>query len=181
VLLAQTLNFETPEQILYAAEGLRLLYREAPFWESLGPPQPPGVFNPALPEALRGYDNELSRRQPVVRMLEATVRAVTEAGHVALVVASPIPYEELERRPWYDSARMQRRIDLLRAVTEDAGGIFADLHRLLTQAEFSDYGGHFLASGALHVSNAIWPILRPALRHAVIGRSMGRRAHDPTP
>ena len=166
LLLAQTLNFETPQQILFTAEGVRTLYEEAPFWEALGPPKAPSVFNPAFREAVRGYDIALTRRQATVQMLEATVRAVTEAGHVAVVIATPIPHETLLKRPWYDAATTQRRIDVIRDATRDAGGLFADLHTLLPQQEFADYGGHFGPVGAQRVADVVLPIVRRALRQA---------------
>jgi hypothetical protein len=166
VLLAQSLNFEIPKRIFYTAEGARLLYQRAPFWSALGPPRPPAFFDPSALRALGGYNVELSRRQPTVRMLEATVRAVTEAGRVALVVAAPIPHEAMQQEPWYDAARIQRRIDVLRDATRDAGGTFVDLHQLLRRVEFADFGGHLTPDGALRVSNMVWPFVREGVRRA---------------
>jgi hypothetical protein len=176
LLLAQTLNFETAEETLYTMEGVRVLYDEAPFWTSLGPPKPPAVFNAAYPEVLRSYDIRLSRRQPTVRVLEAAVRAVTTAGHVALVIATPVPYQAMQQRRWYDAAAMQRRVDVLRAATEDAGGRFADLHRALPQAEFADYGGHFGAAGAQHIADLVLPFVREGLARAAAAPAAEPRA-----
>jgi hypothetical protein len=166
LLLAQTLNDETAEQIFYGAEGLRRLYADAPFWEPLGPPKPPPVLRPAMRDVLDAHDLEVSRRQPAVAMLEATVRVVTEAGGVPLVIGSPIPYEALRERPDYDAAAIQRRFDTLRAIVEESGGMFLDLHELLPQSELADYAGHFTSAGALRLSHSIFPFVREALRRA---------------
>jgi hypothetical protein len=171
VLLAQALRFPGLEQAFYTAEGLRLLYGEAPFWAALGAPALPFVYDPRESDVLAGYELALSRRQPAVEMLEATVRGVTASGRVALVVASPIPVEAMSTRPSYDAAAIQRSVDVLRVATEDAGGMFADLHRVLAQDDFKDFGGHYMPSGALRTSNAVWPYVREALR----------RAHDRRP
>jgi hypothetical protein len=164
LVLAQALEFEAGERLFFAAEGARSLYRDAPFWDVLGPPKPPAVFNPAFPDVLRDYDAAVTRSQATVRMLEATVRVVAEAGRPAIVVATPIPWEALEKRPWFAAAALERRYAVLRAVVEDAGGIFVDLHRFLAQAEFVDYGGHFNEMGAQRMANAVWPHVRDALQ-----------------
>jgi hypothetical protein len=166
VLLAQALRFAGPEEAFYTAEGLRLMYGEAPSWAALGPPALPFVYDPREMDALKGYGVALSRTQPAVEMLEATVRVVTESGRVALVVASPIPVEAMSTRPWYDAAALQGNIDVLRAAVEDAGGMFVDLHGLLPQSEFKDFGGHYMPPGALHTSYAVWPFVREAFRQA---------------
>ncbi|HWP65495.1 MAG TPA: hypothetical protein VNO26_06255 [Candidatus Limnocylindria bacterium] len=171
LLLAQALNFDGPKRIFFGAEGLRELYAKAPFWAALGPPRPPRVFNPRMRDTLTSYNVRVSRRQPTVRMLEAAVRVVTEAGRVAMVIATPIPHEALATRAWHDPAKMQQGFDVLREVVEGAGGMFVDLHRLLPQREFADYGGHFAATGAQHMSYAVWPMVREALRRASLAHT----------
>jgi len=166
VLLAQALRFAGPENAFYVGEGMRDLYDQSPWWAMLGPRALPFVYDPRDWDVLKGYELTLSRKQPAVEMLEATVRVVTEAGRVALVVASPAPVEAMSTRPTYDAAAIQRSIDVLRAATEDAGGMFADLHRLLPQSEFKDYGGHYMPLGAQHTSEAVWPFVQEALRRA---------------
>jgi hypothetical protein len=173
VLLAQTLGWTPAQQVFLGAEGMRLLYTEAPFWEVLGPSKPPPVFNPALREALGDYNIRLTRRQPTVQMLEAAVRVVTESGRTALVVGTPIPYEAMATRSWYDAAVIQQRFDVLREAVEDAGGMFVDLHGLLRQDEFADYGGHFADTGARHVTDAVWPFVREALRRSALAHDGG--------
>jgi hypothetical protein len=166
VLIAQALRFPGPEQAFYTAEGLRQLYQEAPPLAALGPQNLPFVFDPREWDTLRDYEMTLSRAQPAMQMLEATVRVVTESGRVALVVANPIPVEAMSSRPWYDAAAVERNVDLLRAVVEGAGGMFVDLHRLLPQSEFKDFGGHYLPPGASHTADAVWPSVREALQRA---------------
>jgi hypothetical protein len=61
---------------------------------------------------------------------------------------------------------MQRRFDVLRAATEESGGRFVDLHMLLPQAEFADFGGHFGPVGAQHIASVVSPIVVDALRQA---------------
>lgn len=181
LLLAQTLNDEAVERAFYAGEGLRLLYSEAAFWKPLGPPKLPAVFDPTRRTVLDSHDLEISRRQEGVVMLEAAVRVVAEAGRVALVIASPIPYEAMRTRPGHDAVKLQRRFDMLRATVQDAGGMFLDLHQLLPQNELADFAGHFNAAGALRVSHAVFPHVREALRRAGAWPASGtpRRAREP--
>ncbi len=47
----------------------------------------------------------------------------------------------MSTRPGYDAAAVERSVDVLRATVEEAGGIFADLHRVLPQSDFKDFGG----------------------------------------
>jgi hypothetical protein len=173
LLLAQALDWSAPEQIFYGAEGLRVLYGRAAFWESLGPPKPPAVFNPAMRETLGDYNVGITRQQPTVQVLEAAVREVTKSGRAAVVVGTPIPYDAMATRPWFDGDAIQRRFDVLRASVEDAGGLFVDLHDLLRQDEFADYGGHFLETGAQRVSAHVFPFVREALRRASLARDGG--------
>jgi hypothetical protein len=166
LLLAQTLKNETAERIFYTAEGLRTLYAEAPFWEVMGPPKNPPTFNPAIRSMLDEHARPVSRRQPGVAMLEATVRVLSEAGCVVLVVASPIPLEAMRVIRGIDPAVIQRNFYALRDIVEEAGGTLVDLHALLPPSELADYAGHFKPAGALHVSQVVFPSVRDALKRA---------------
>jgi hypothetical protein len=61
---------------------------------------------------------------------------------------------------------IQQHFDTLGAIVEEAGGMFLDLHALLPATELADYAGHFKPAGALHVSHAVFPFVREALRRA---------------
>jgi hypothetical protein len=174
--LAQSLGWTPPAQMFLGAEGLRSLYEQAPFWAALGPPQPPAVFNPAMREILTDYNVGITRRQATVQMLEAAVRTVTSSGRAAVVIGTPIPWEAMARRPWFDAERIEQRFDVLEAAVEDAGGAFVDLHDLLPQNEFADYGGHFLEAGAQRIASQVLPHLRAALRRASLARDGGQSA-----
>jgi hypothetical protein len=149
--------------MFYFAEGARLLYHDAAFWNPLGPAVPPPVFDGRVVEALRVFDVAISRRQPTVRMLEATVRMVADSGRTAIVVGVPIPYEALRTTDWYDPAVYQSRFDVLRGVVEEAGGRFIDLHDALPAAQLADYAGHFTSEGAQRLAEVIWPQVSAAL------------------
>jgi hypothetical protein len=171
LVLAQALDFDAPERLFYFAEGVRLLYHDAAFWSPLGPAAPPPVFAGRTADALRVFDVSISRRQPTVRMLEATVRMVTDAGRTAIVVGVPVPDEALRKTDWYDPAVSQARFDVLRAAVEDAGGQFVDLHEALPAAQLADYAGHFTTEGAQQLADAIWPRVSAALGAPAGGRS----------
>ena len=176
LLLAQSLKWTAAERIFYGAEGLRLLYEDASFWEPLGPPKPPTVFNPAMGDTLGGYNTAITRRQATVQVLEAAVRTVTSSGGQVVVIGTPIPWEAIQTRPWFDARKLQGRYDVLGAAVQDAGGTFVDLHDLLRQEEFADYGGHFLETGARHIAGMILPHVRAALQRASLTRDGGRSA-----
>ena len=171
VVIAQALGLPGSEAVFYTAEGLRLLYEQSPAWAALGPRQLEFVYDPREWDTLRNYQTALAPTHSAVQMLEATVRTVTESGRVALVVVSPIPLEAMRMRPWYDEAAVERSVGVLRSVVENAGGMVADLHRLLPQDEFKDFGGHYKPLGATHTSEAVWPFVRDAFRRAQERRS----------
>lgn len=166
--LAQALNLPAAERLFLTAEGLRRLYNDAAFWAPLGPGKPPAVFDPRRLDALNAYDFHLTRRQPALRMLEATVRVVAQAGRTALVIASPIPVDALRARAWYDAERTRGDLALMREAVEGAGGTFLDLHTLLPQALFTDFGGHFGLPGAERLADAVEPVLASALARAEV-------------
>jgi hypothetical protein len=127
-------------------------------------------------DTLRDYNTAITRRQGTVQVLEAAVRTVTTTGRAVVVIGTPIPWEAIATRPWFDAERIRRRYDVLRDSVQEAGGVFVDLHDLLRQEEFADYGGHFLESGAQHIAGQIFPHVRAALQRASVARDGGQSA-----
>jgi hypothetical protein len=174
LLLMRLFGYEGGERALYLVEGLRFMFQEADFWPALEVDEAPRTRwlrgMQSLAVTLQSYDVPLGRRQPVVRMMGATVRMSTAAGVRTLVVGSPIPYGAMGLRGWYDPADYVRRFAVLRAVVEENGGSFVDLHEALAREEFIDGAGHYNAAGAHHVADLVEPVVRAELHAAALHR-----------
>lgn len=164
VLLARLLRYEWGEEQLYFSEGLRTMWHDAPAWDVFGPKTPPPfvdfrfMFN-----AVRAYEQPISRWNPVVQMMGATVRMATRRGRRVLVLGIPIPHEILRERGWYDEAAYARRFAVLQAVVEESGGTFLDLHEALRRNEFADAGAHYNDAGAARMAELVEPEVRRML------------------
>lgn len=164
LLLARLLRTQAGEEALYVTEGLRTLWADGAAWDVLGPKTPPPIIDwRAIYPAVRAYDMPLTRRNPTIRMMEATVRMATSHGRRVIVIGSPIPHMLMRERWWYDSAVWARRYAVLRAAVEEAGGTFLDLHEAIPTQEFADGGGHFNEKGALHMANLLQPVVTKAI------------------
>ncbi len=174
LLLMRLFRGEGGERALYLFEGLRFMFQEADFWPALPVDDSPrmtwqrGMQSLAL--TLKSYDVPLGRRQPVVRMMGATVRMAAAAGVRTLVVGSPIPCGAMGLRGWYDPADYVQRFAVLRAVVEENGGTFVDLHEALAREEFIDGAGHYNAAGAQHLADLVEPVVRAELHAAALRR-----------
>ncbi len=168
LLLARCLRAPAGEEALYFFEGARALFQEAGFWDGLGPN---GVTPLAAlrnlvrvqSQTLAGYDVALSPRQPTVRMMGAAVAMAVRGGARTVVVASPVPYDVLARRGWYDADVYRERIGVLGATVERSGGTLIDLHDALARAEFADQSGHYNEEGTAHLAALLAPVIRDAL------------------
>jgi len=186
LLLLRLLRFEAVEQSMYLFEGLRSLAQRQRPWEAVAPPTPlpESVVLEAYLEVIRvmeqRYDQPITAGAPFVRMLGATVDMARRRGVRVLVVASPIPFEQLQRSIGYDRAMYAQRFATLRAVTEASGGAFVDYHEALQASGFRDQGGHFTDGGA----TALAQILREPLGaelDAALHRGPGRVRRAPAP
>ncbi len=170
VLLARLLRTGLVERVLYRAEGLRAMFGLLPARDALGPAIPARSVRARQREFfaftranLEHYTTPLGRRNPVLRMMAATVRLASEHGVRVLVVGIPIPYEALERIAAWDAPRYAARFALLRTVVEGNGGVFLDLHTALPRSEFRDTGGHYTAEGAWRLAALLEPAIKQRL------------------
>jgi len=170
LLLARLLTNPVTEDAFLRFEGTQRDVHDAAAWSWLGPNEPP-----LSPEVLlrtfllkRGrmhaaFDAPLERGNPLLPFGEAAIRKLTAAGAAVLVVVSPVPWEMLAEVQRYEPGRYARRIDVLREMTERAGGRLLDLHRALARDQFRDGDGHFTAAGAERVATLVAPALVPAV------------------
>lgn len=169
LLLAQALRIPVIERIAFWHAGARALIRDASVWDRLGPPR---SRRSEASTVLRRYrimrvsDVTLGRDQPTVRMMAATVRLATARGTRAIVVGTPLAYEQMASTVGYDPRAYAERFDVLRAVVEEAGGTFLDLHEALLSSELRDPIGHFNARGAGRMMQLVAPAVFAALRAA---------------
>ena len=177
LLLNRTLESPNVRDGYATVEGIRVLFREASFWEPLGKPT---RWGRALAEArtLEQYARPISPRAPVVRMLEASVDLARRHGARVLVIVSPIPYERMAAADLYEPEAYDRKIAILRHATRRAGGQLLDLHRTLAEDEFRDFFGHYTEAGAQHLARIVEPhVLRLArVPAARVPSPAGRRA-----
>lgn len=178
LFLAQVLRTRAGERGLYLFEGLRSMLRRSALLGALMPQPAEFEWARALQDPERGKEAAmeivhrhwvqgntlvLSRRQAMVRMMQATVRLAARHGVPVIVVGSPVPWERLAELGYYDEAAYDRRFALLRTVVEDAGGRFVDLHQALRHDELRDIIGHFTDKGARLVARGVEPVLRDVL------------------
>ena len=176
VLLARVLRTTLGEDGFYVAEGLRSLWGDAPAWDVLGPKQPPPIIDwRRMITVVKAYDFPITRRNPTLRMMEATVRLAMSRGTHVIVIGSPIPYEELRKEWWYDSDAWSKRYAVLRAAVEEAGGTFLDMHEAMTTDGFADAGGHFNDTGANRMANILQPVVTQAVEAAWDGHDRAGR------
>jgi hypothetical protein len=178
LLLARLLRFETGERALYLGEGLRHLAQQALDRAHVAdtPPAAPDLRVRWELAALGDYDATISRREPVVRMMEATVRMAVRRGVPTVVIGSPIPSAALAAHAlWNADADAERFRTLAQAVT-DAGGRFVDLHLALAPDEFSDMAGHYTPAGIDHMARLLVPIVRAAVERGAHAGDV--RRHD---
>jgi hypothetical protein len=166
LLLSRTLRWEWAGRARDEFLGLRDDFQHMHFWADLGPEDERRSWAQSMhlvqfggDEALRAYDVPLGPRHAQVRMAAATVAMATRAGIPALVIATPIPYQLLAERGWYDPTVYGRRLGVLRDAVERAGGTFLDLHHELVEGEFRDRTGHFNPEGTLHLARMLRPII----------------------
>jgi hypothetical protein len=158
-LLARLLRYDVVERAYYVADGARTRVAASETW--LGPDgvNPPGRGFVAMDTMLRESDVPISRTQAMVRMLDATVSLARAHGVHVVIVGTPLPFQAMQATTGYDPAVYRRRFETLRAVTEEAGGRFVDLHEGLPGDRFLDFVGHFDERGAALLAERIRPVV----------------------
>jgi hypothetical protein len=166
LLLKRLLRFPWFEQAYYFLTGLRDRFHDASFWPAgkgrltaMRFPLPDGPDKPNF----AAYDHEISRTDPMVRMIAATVALAVRNGVEMLVMVSPIPWQRLHEFDLYDRQRTDRRIQIIRGVVEAAGGRLIDLHALLTRDEFRDSLGHVTSFGNEKIKRKLLPVVHRML------------------
>ena len=112
------------------------------------------LFREAWKETLAA---RLDRESPMMVMLDATIRMATRAGIPTVVIGNPVPASVRD-----DPAPLRERFPL-RAIVENAGGRFLDLHDLLTEEQFRDGLVHFTKAGAEAIAARVEPVVREYL------------------
>jgi hypothetical protein len=156
LLLARLLRYESLERALYLVDGSRALLAEAEVpW--LGPNRftHPMLNVRAAELLLRGSDVPITRNQPTVRMLDATVRMARRRGVRVIVLGYPVPRTTIG----YDPGVYDWRFALLRDVVERAGGAFVDLHEAVPDAMLADPVGHLTSEGAKLLAERLRPVV----------------------
>jgi hypothetical protein len=164
LLLARALNTELGEDVFLTFEGVRRDAQDAEAFQWLGPAEPSMTpsenfmhfvaFNDRL---LRAFDRPLGRANPLMDFASATIRKLTDAGATVLVIVTPVPWERGVAASYFDDARFDGRIAMLRDVVETSGGRLIDLHRALATKYFRDLDCHFTAEGAAEMAKLIGP------------------------
>jgi hypothetical protein len=85
--------------------------------------------------------------QPVLRLLAAALDVFREQRIQVLVYVVPVNVEYLEKLGVDTRAGLARTVATARAVVEQRGAHFLDLHRLLPDADFVYPGDHFVHTG----------------------------------
>lgn len=85
--------------------------------------------------------------QPVLRLLAAALQAFRERRIPVLVYVVPVNVEYLEKLGVDTRAGLAHTVATARAVVEQQGALFLDLHRLLADAFFVYPGDHFVHAG----------------------------------
>lgn len=165
LLLMRTLRYDWALDAFFWIQGTRDEIQHVSAWEVLGPEEPPTAANPlrawvaGWQGTAQAYDCPITPRLPLVRFMAASVAQIEAAGVRALVIVSPIAYEQLAKAGHYDPAVFAGRIDVLRQAVERERGTFLDLHRALEEPLFRDRSGHFTADGMARMRQLVWPTL----------------------
>jgi len=80
---------------------------------------------------------------PVIRIFDAALGALREAGVPVLVYVVPLNYEHCASLGLFDEAGLARTLESLEEVAQRNDALFLDLHRLLPDEGFIDAPGHF--------------------------------------
>jgi hypothetical protein len=126
---------ESPEEVLETARYL--LKRKRTVDSEARRLTPAGVrhyFGPSL--------DGLGPSDPSLRLLGGTVRALRAHGIDVLVYVDPVNVEHMRKLGLGDPQRLAETIASLRAVVQESGGYFRDLHELFPDEFFRDEIGH---------------------------------------
>ncbi len=166
LLVARAFDVPVMERVAYWWAGGRTLASDAPAWDRLGPLR---SRRSAAGAELRRFrilyasNVDVTPGQPTVRMMAATVRLATRRGTSVIVVGTPLAWEQMAATIGYDPGVYAERFGVLRAVVEEAGGTFLDLHEALRSGELRDPIGHFNARGAAHMVRLVQPVVLATL------------------
>lgn len=163
LLLIRALRYDAVRRWLYFFDGLRIRFQS---WLGRSPSNPPMEVGQLIRSlALEALRRELSRTDPLVQMLGATVATATRAGVAVMVYVSPVPVERLAAAVGGEDA-LHRRIRVLQEIVEENGGQFLDLHAALPDREFRDDLGHFNAEGNARLGELFKEPLSEMLAHS---------------
>lgn len=84
---------------------------------------------------------------PSVRVLASTVRRFGNDGIRVLVYTNPVNIANMEDGGVFDEKGLAKTLDAIAKAVRQAGGEFADFHRLLPDNAFRDAAGHFNVRG----------------------------------
>ncbi len=100
---------------------------------------------------------------PVIRIFDAALGALADAGVPVLVYVVPLNYEHCASLGLFDEAGLDRTLASIEEVSRRNGAHFLDLHRLLPDAGFIDAPGHFRYEGAIDGPRRVASALAPAV------------------
>jgi hypothetical protein len=168
LLLKQALRWEWVWEGALYAEGFRRTLREVEPFATLLPPlsteilrfaEPYAEIHPDQKARLSEYRVSLREALPTVRMMTTTLRLAQRWDIPVIVVATPLPNNELRRV----GIETRTNIELLREISEREGAVFLDLTSSLPLTDFKDFSGHLRGGGHASVRRAVEPILLQTL------------------
>lgn len=98
---------------------------------------------------------------PPLRALEATLSHYCAAGVELIVYVAPINVDHLRSIGVYDAEGAAAAIAQLRAIAEERGARFLDLHALLPDGAFRDHNHHLHTAGAIDGAGEVAARLLP--------------------
>lgn len=127
---------------------------------------------PALREHYEAVLAGLPDDDPVLEVLDATIRRLTGAGARVLVYVEPIETGPLRRAGLLDDAGeagLSRSLAALAATARARGASFVDLHDALPSEAFRDAPGHLAFEDGVDGPDRLAALLAPAVRALFAG------------
>jgi hypothetical protein len=177
LLLLRALQLPLVERAVVLTEGLGDCLQARSPWELVAAPPPPmapsvafGVFFAGLHIQAELYDVRITSRQPYVQMMAAAIRMAKDRDVPVVVIASPIPVDNLKAFG-LGKETFAPRFAKLREIAETGGATFLDYHDALARASFADNVGHYTPEGASLFAETLKAPLGSALTAALARRA----------